>query len=57
MLLRLAQLLQSEAKSPALPSALPLPIAFLLLSIEVLFRMHRLYQGERGPRDDAVSAA
>ena len=38
-------------------SIAPLPIAFLLLSIEVLFRMHRLYQGERGPRDDAVSAA
>jgi TRAP-type C4-dicarboxylate transport system permease small subunit len=34
----------------------PLPIAFALLAIEVLFRMQRLYAGERGPRDDAVSA-
>jgi len=33
----------------------PLPIAFLLLSIEMLFRMRRLYLGERAPRDDAVS--
>ena len=35
----------------------PLPAAFLLLAIEVLFRMQRLYAGERGPRTDAVSAA
>jgi TRAP-type transport system small permease protein len=34
----------------------PLPVAFLLLAIEVLFRMQRLYAGERAPRDDAVSA-
>ena len=34
----------------------PLPIAFGLLAIEVLFRMQRLYAGERGPRGDAVSA-
>jgi TRAP-type C4-dicarboxylate transport system permease small subunit len=34
----------------------PLPVAFALLAIEVLFRMQRLYAGERGPRDDAVSA-
>ena len=34
----------------------PLPVAFALLAIEVLFRMRRLYAGERGPRDDAVSA-
>jgi len=33
----------------------PLPVAFLLLSIEMLFRMRRLYLGERAPRDDAVS--
>ena len=32
----------------------PLPVGFALLAIEVLFRMHRLYAGERGPRDDAV---
>jgi TRAP-type C4-dicarboxylate transport system permease small subunit len=35
----------------------PLPVAFLLLAIEVLFRMQRLYAGERGPRSDAVTAA
>jgi len=34
----------------------PLPTAFALLAIEVLFRMQRLYAGERGPRHDAVSA-
>jgi TRAP-type C4-dicarboxylate transport system permease small subunit len=33
----------------------PLPIAFLLLAVEMLFRMQRLYAGERAPRDDAVS--
>src|SRR3954464_12141077 len=36
---------------------IPLPIAFALLSIEMLFRMRRLAHGERGPREDAVSAA
>jgi TRAP-type C4-dicarboxylate transport system permease small subunit len=35
----------------------PLPIAFLLLGIEVLFRMRRLYLAERAPREDAVSAS
>ena len=35
----------------------PLPATFVLLAIEVLFRMHRLYEGERGPRTDAVTAA
>ena len=35
----------------------PLPAAFALLAIEVVFRMHRLYQGERAPRTDAVTAA
>ena len=35
----------------------PLPVAFALLAIEVLFRMQRLYNGPRRPRDDAVSAA
>lgn len=35
----------------------PLPIAFLLLAVEVLFRMQRLHAGERGPRSDAVTAA
>jgi TRAP-type C4-dicarboxylate transport system permease small subunit len=33
----------------------PLPIAFLLLAIEMGFRMRRLSLGERAPRDDAVS--
>lgn len=33
-----------------------LPVAFLLLAIEMLFRMRRLHLGERAPRDDAVSA-
>jgi TRAP-type transport system small permease protein len=38
-------------------SLAPLPVAFALLSVEMLFRMHRLWRGERGPRNDAVSAA
>lgn len=35
----------------------PLPVAFLLLAIEVGFRMHRLAIGPRAPREDAVSSA
>ena len=35
----------------------PLPICFLLLAIEFVFRMRRLKRAEVGPRDDAVSAA
>ena len=35
----------------------PLPFVFVLLSIEMLFRMLRLQTGVRGPRHDAVSAA
>ena len=35
----------------------PLPVVFVLLAIEMLFRMMRLLRGERGPRHDAVSAA
>ena len=35
----------------------PMPVAFALLGIEFLFRMHRLALAERRPRDDAVSAA
>ena len=35
----------------------PLPVAFALLGVEVLFRMRRLHLGARGPRDDAVSTA
>lgn len=38
-------------------SLAPLPIVFVLLAIEMLFRMGRLHAGERGPRQDAVSAA
>jgi len=38
-------------------SLAPLPIMFLLLSVEMGFRMHRLYHAERAPRRDAVSAA
>ncbi len=38
-------------------SLAPLPVVFILLSIEMVFRMHRLWQAERGPRSDAVSAA
>lgn len=34
----------------------PLPAAFLLLAIEMAFRMRRLRLGARAPRDDAVSA-
>jgi TRAP-type C4-dicarboxylate transport system permease small subunit len=35
----------------------PLPFAFLLLAVEILFRVRRLWLGERAPRDDAVSAS
>jgi len=35
----------------------PLPVAFALIAVEVLFRMRRLYFAERAPRTDAVSAA
>ena len=34
----------------------PLPACFVLLAIEVLFRLSRLYAMPRGPRDDAVTA-
>jgi TRAP-type C4-dicarboxylate transport system permease small subunit len=34
-----------------------LPVAFLLLSVEMLFRMQRLASGARAPRDDAVSSS
>jgi TRAP-type transport system small permease protein len=32
-----------------------LPLAFMALSLEMAFRMRRLYLAERAPRDDAVS--
>ncbi len=35
----------------------PMPLAFLAVSIEFVFRMHRLAIGERTPRADAVSAS
>ena len=35
----------------------PLPFVFVLLGIEMIFRMIRLLRGARGPRHDAVSAA
>lgn len=38
-------------------SLLPLPVVFVLLAVEMLFRMVRLQRAERGPRKDAVSAA
>jgi TRAP-type C4-dicarboxylate transport system permease small subunit len=37
-------------------SLAPLPLVFVLLAIEMVFRMTRLHAGERGPRNDAVSA-
>lgn len=35
----------------------PLPLVFVLLAIEMGFRMGRLARSERGPRADAVSAS
>ena len=35
----------------------PMPIAFALVTIEFVFRMHRLAMGARRPREDAVSAS
>ena len=35
----------------------PLPVVFVLLVIEMIFRMIRLQRAERGPRHDAVSTA
>jgi TRAP-type C4-dicarboxylate transport system permease small subunit len=35
----------------------PLPLVFVLLGIEMIFRMNRLLRGPRGPRHDAVSAS
>ena len=35
----------------------PLPVGFMLLAIEFIFRTHRLSVAEIGVRDDAVSAA
>ncbi|MEI6767436.1 MAG: TRAP transporter small permease [Betaproteobacteria bacterium] len=38
-------------------SLAPLSFVFMLLSVEMIFRMRRLYQGPKGPRHDAVSAS
>jgi TRAP-type transport system small permease protein len=38
-------------------SLAPLPFIFVLLGIEMIFRMIRLQRGVRGPRHDAVSSA
>lgn len=38
-------------------SLAPLPAVFVLLAIEMIFRMNRLARAERAPRHDAVSAA
>jgi TRAP-type transport system small permease protein len=35
----------------------PLPFIFILLGVEMIFRMVRLYRAERRPRNDAVSAS
>jgi hypothetical protein len=35
----------------------PLPVAFLLLAAEFVFRMRRLSRAPRAPRADAVSAS
>jgi TRAP-type C4-dicarboxylate transport system permease small subunit len=37
-------------------SLAPLPITFLLLAVEILFRMQRLAEGPRAPRVDAMLA-
>jgi len=37
-------------------SLAPLPVAFVLLAIEIFFRMQRLAEGPRRPRDDALPA-
>jgi len=35
----------------------PLPVVFVLLAIEMLFRMQRLLHAERAPRSDAVTTS
>jgi TRAP-type transport system small permease protein len=35
----------------------PMPVAFVLVAIEFVFRMHRLALSEQRPREDAVSAS
>ena len=43
--------------SPEWWTLAPLPVAFLLLAVEMLFRMRRLWLGPRAPREDAVTSA
>ena len=40
---------------PEWPLLVPMPLAFALLSVEFVFRMHRLARAEHRPREDAVS--
>jgi len=42
---------------PEWPLLVPMPLAFALLTLEFVFRMHRLARGDMRPRDDAVSAS
>jgi len=42
---------------PEWPLLVPMPIAFALLAIEFVFRMHRLARAPHRPREDAVSAS
>jgi TRAP-type C4-dicarboxylate transport system permease small subunit len=42
---------------PEWPLLVPMPIAFALLTVEFVFRMHRLARAEHRPREDAVSAS
>jgi TRAP-type C4-dicarboxylate transport system permease small subunit len=42
---------------PEWPLLAPMPVAFALLAIEFVFRMHRLARAPQRPREDAVSAS
>jgi TRAP-type transport system small permease protein len=42
---------------PEWPLLAPIPVAFALLAVEFVFRMHRLARAEPRPREDAVSAS
>jgi TRAP-type transport system small permease protein len=42
---------------PEWPLLVPMPVAFVLLAVEFVFRMHRLAIGAQRPREDAVSAS
>ena len=42
---------------PEWPLLAAVPVAFALLAIEFVFRMHRLARAEHRPREDAVSAS